>query len=239
MARRGQSLVALEQTTRFYCSVPADGRVLRAEARAEIREDSIVIAEARIHDADGRLVSSGQSFGSLIDNTARQRRSAREAKRILATIMFIDVVGSTAHAKRLGDTGWLRLLEEYRNLVRGEVRHYEGIEVKTIGDGFLIRFEMPVRALECARAIRMGVQRLAIGIHAGVHAGECDLQSGDLIGMTVHIAARLEDLASPGEILVSSTLKDLALGSGMVFEERGVHALKDVPGEWRLYALAA
>jgi class 3 adenylate cyclase len=203
-----------------------------------MREDSVVVAEARIYDADGHLVSSGQSFGALIDNAERQKRPAREAKRILATILFVDVVGSTAHAERLGDTGWRKLLEEYRNMVRDQVRRYDGIEVKTIGDGFLIRFEAPVRALECARAIRTGVQRLDIGIHAGIHAGECDLQGGDLIGMAVHIAARLEDVASPDEVLVSSTIKDLALGSGMVFEERGVHALKGVPGEWRLFALA-
>lgn len=236
--RHGQSLVALEQTTRFYRPVPADGRVLRAEGRAELREDTVVFAEAHIHDADGNLVSSAQSFGAIIDNTERQRRPFREAKRILATLLFSDVVGSTAHAERLGDTGWRKLLEEHRAMIRAEVQRYDGIEVKTIGDGFLLRFESPVRALECARAICAGAQRLGISIHGGLHTGECDLQGGDLTGMAVHIAARLEALASPNEVLVSNTVKDLALGSGMRFEERGIHTLKGVPGEWHLYALA-
>jgi uncharacterized protein (TIGR00369 family) len=239
MPRRGQSLVALELTTRFYRSVPANGRVLRAEARAELREDMVVFAETLIHDADGRLVSSAQSFGALIDNTERQKRPVLETKRVLATLLFTDVVGSTAIAERLGDMRWRSLLEEHRATVRNEVQRCEGIEVKTIGDGFLIRFESPMRALDCAQAIRARVQRHGIGIRAGIHTGECDLQGGDVAGIAVHIAARLQALASADEILVSSTVKDLALGSAARFEERGLHTLRGVPGEWRLFALAA
>jgi len=239
MPRRGQSLVALEQTTRFYHSVPADGRMLRAEARAELREGAFVVAEASIHDADGCLVSSAHSFGAVIDDTARQRRPVREAKRILTTLLFTDVVGSTEHAERLGDARWRALLEEHRAVIRAEIHHFDGVEVQTVGDGFLIRFEAPMRALECAHAIRVPIQRLGISIRAGVHTGECDLQDGNVSGMGVHIAARLQALASPDEVIVSSTVKDLALGSGMHFDERGIHTLKGVPGEWRLYALAA
>jgi class 3 adenylate cyclase len=106
-----------------------------------------------------------------------------------------------------------------------------------MGDGFLIRFDAPVRALECARAIRIVIRRLAISIRVGVHTGECDLQDGDVSGVGVHIAARIQALASPDEVLVSSTVKDLALGSGMGFQSRGVQTLKGVPGEWHLYAL--
>jgi class 3 adenylate cyclase len=239
MPRRGQSLVALELTTRFYRSVPADGRALRAEARAELREDTVVFAQTLIHDADGRLVSSAQRLGAVIDNAERQKRPVVETKRVLATLLFTDVVGSTAIAERLGDMRWRNLLEEHRATVRIEVQRCEGVEVKTIGDGFLIRFESPMRALNCAQAIRAHVKRLGIGIRAGIHTGECDLQGGDVAGIAVHIAARLQALASADEVLVSSTVKDLALGSGVRFEERGMHTLKGVPGEWRLYALAA
>jgi uncharacterized protein (TIGR00369 family) len=237
--RRGQSLVALEQTTRFYDSVPADGRVLKAEAHAELRKDTVVYVETHISDADGRLVSSAHSFGAIIDNTERRTRAGRETKRILATLLFTDLVGSTALAERLGDAGWQKLLEEHRSIIRADVHRCDGIEVKTIGDGFLIRFESPIRAVDCARAIRSSLKRLGLNIRAGIHTGECELQGGDVAGIAVHIAARLQALASADEILVSSTVRDLALGSGMRFEERGMHTLKGVPGEWRLYTLAA
>jgi class 3 adenylate cyclase len=238
MPRRGQSLVALEQTTRFYDSIPADGRVLRAEARAELRKDTVVYAETHISDADGRLVSSAHSFGAIIDNAERRTRPGGETKRILATLLFTDLVGSTALAERLGDAGWQKLLEEHRSIIRADIHRYDGVEVKTIGDGFLIRFETPMRALDCAQAIRAGVQRLGISIRAGIHTGECELQGGDVAGIAVHIAARLQALASADEVLVSGTVMDLALGSRMHFEERGIHTLKGVPGEWRLYSLA-
>ena len=237
MPRRGQSFVGLDQTTRLYRSVPADGRSLRAEGRAEMREGQFVVADVRVHDAEGMLVASAQSIGTVVDNEKRQRPLAREVRRILATLLFTDIVGSTSHAERLGDARWRTLLEDYRGVIRAEIAQYDGVEVDTAGDGFLVRFETPVRALECARAIRNSVQRLGITIRAGMHAGECELQSGKLAGMGVHIAARVQALASPDEVLVSSTVKDLALGSGLRFEDRGEHTLKGVAGEWRLYAL--
>ena len=185
-----------------------------------------------------RLVSSAHNFGTVIDNAERQMRPVREARRILTTLLFSDIVGSTEHAERLGDARWGALLEQHRTLIRAEIRRFDGVEVQTIGDGILIRFESPMRALECARAIRVDSQRLGIKVRAGVHTGECELQNGNVSGMAVHIAARLQALAVPDEILASSTVKDLAIGSGMRFEERGVHTLKGVPGEWRLYALS-
>jgi class 3 adenylate cyclase len=218
--------------------LPPDGGPLRAEGRAELRGGKFVVAEVHIHDAAGLLVSSAQSIRVVVDNAKRQSRPAPEVKRILATLLFTDVVGSTAHAERLGDARWRTLLEEHRRLIRAEIGRHDGVEVQTIGDGFLIRFGAPISALNCARAIHSSVQRLGISIRAGVHAA-CDLQSGNLTGMGVHIAARLQALAAPGEVLVSSTPKDLALGSGMQFDERGVHTLKGVPGNWSLYALAA
>jgi class 3 adenylate cyclase len=237
MPRCGQSFVGLDQTTRLYRPVLADGRPLRAEGRAKVREGRFVAVEVYVHDADKQLVSSAHSIGVIVDNAKRQRRSHPGAKRILATLLFTDVVGSTEHAERLGDARWRGLLDEHYGAIRTELGRYDGVEVKTIGDGFLIRFDTPIRALECARTIVTSVQRLGIGIRAGVHTGECDLRNGDLTGVAVHIAARVQALASPGEVLVSSMVKDLALGSGMRFEERGVHTLKGVPGEWNLYAL--
>jgi len=235
--RRGQSFVGIDFTTRFYRPVPADGRPLRAEARAELRDRRFVVLDVRVHDADGQLVSSAHGLGVVVENAKRQRRSLPEAKRILATLLFTDVVGSTEHAERLGDARWRALLDEHYATIRKELGRHDGLEVQTIGDGFLIRFDAPMRALECARAILASVQRLGITIRAGVHTGECDLQSGNISGMTVHIAARIQAHASPGEILVSSMVKDLGVGSRMRFEERGTHTLKGVPGEWKLYAL--
>jgi uncharacterized protein (TIGR00369 family) len=235
--RRGQSFVGIDQTTRLYRPVPADGRPLRAEARAELRDGRFVVVDVRVRDADGQLVSSAHSLGVVVDNAKRQRRSLPEAKRILATLLFTDVVGSTEHAERLGDARWRALLDEHYATIRTELGRHDGLEVQTTGDGFLIRFDAPIRALECARAILASVQRLGITIRAGVHTGECDLQSGNISGMAVHIAARIQAHASPGEILVSSIVKDLGVGSGMRFEERGLHTLKGVPGEWKLYAL--
>jgi class 3 adenylate cyclase len=235
--RRGQSLVGLDQTTRFYRSVLTDGRSLRAEGRAELREGQFVVADVRVHDGAGMLVASAQSIGTVVDNAKRQTRPAPEARRILATLLFTDIVASTSHAERLGDARWRSLLEEYRGVMRTEIAQHVGVEVDTAGDGFLVRFETPVRALECASAMRNGAKRLGVTIRAGVHAGECELQSGRLAGMGVHIAARVQALASPGEVLASSTVKDLALGSRLRFEDRGEHMLKGVTGEWRLYAL--
>jgi class 3 adenylate cyclase len=236
--RGGQSLAALEQTTRFTRPVRADGRVLRAEATARLEEDTFIVAEAIVVDADGRQVSSAHSYGVVVENVERQRRPARQTKRILTTLLFTDVVGSTEHAKQLGDARWQALLEKHRAIIRKEISHFDGIEVQTTGDGFLIRFEAPVHALECARAIRLALQRIDIGIRVGLHTGECELADGNVSGMAVHIAARVQAIAPPGEIFVSGTLKDLALGSDISFEDRGVHALKGVPGEWHLFALA-
>ena len=238
MPRRGQSFVAIDQTTRLYRSVRADGRSLRAEARADLREGRYVALEVSVHDADGELVSSAYSIGAIIDNASRQQRSAPEAKRILATLLFTDVVGSTERAEQLGDDRWRALLDEHYSAIRTEVVRHNGIEVNTTGDGMLIRFDAPIRAVECARAIVASIQRLGLSIRTGIHTGECDLKGRSLTGMAVHIAARVQAHANPGEILVSNVVKDLALGSGVRFEERGAFILKGVPGDWRLYAVS-
>jgi class 3 adenylate cyclase len=158
-------------------------------------------------------------------------------KRVLATLLFTDIVGSTEHARRLGDGGWRAVLSQHHSAVRAEIQRCEGIEVDTAGDGFFVRFESPARALECARAAREAVKRLGIEIRVGIHTGECELQGRTLTGMAVHVAARIQGLAGPGDILVSSTVKDIVVGSGTRFEDRGPHLLKGMPGEWRLFSL--
>ena len=239
--RRGEWPVAFDQYVRFHQPVPANGRLLRAEAQARrVRGDGDDLGEVivTIHDADGAVVASGSATGVYIDYSKRQRRSKPEAKRILATLLFTDIVASTEHAERLGDARWRMLLEEYRAAVRTEIARCEGLEIDTAGDGFFVRFESPARALQCARAARDAVKRLGIEIRAGIHTGECEVQGRNLAGIAVHIAARVQSAAAPGEILVSETVKVIAIGSGIRFEDRGEHVLKGVPEPWRLFAVA-
>lgn len=157
---------------------------------------------------------------------------------MLATVLFTDIVGSTEHAKRLGDDQWTGLLEEHHRLVRNELTIFKGREIKTTGDGFLALFDSPTRAVQCARAVRDDLHRLGVEIKAGLHAGDVELMGRDVGGIAVHIAARVMAEAGSGEVLVSSTVKDLVGGSGIPFDDRGSHALKGVPNEWRLYALS-
>jgi class 3 adenylate cyclase len=156
--------------------------------------------------------------------------------RVLATVLFTDVVGSTERAAELGDTEWRALLDRHDALAAGHVARFRGRVVKTTGDGLLATFDGPARAVRCARAIAAGVQELGLAIRAGVHTGELELRGDDVGGMAVHIGARIAALAGPGEVLVSRTVTDLVAGSGLAFEERGEHELKGVPGRWRLFA---
>jgi class 3 adenylate cyclase len=165
------------------------------------------------------------------------RRPAGEIDRVLATVMFTDIVGSTEHASRLGDGRWRALLDEHNEAVRAELGRWRGTEVKTIGDGFLATFDGPARAVRCAAEIVDDVEALGLKIRTGLHTGECELVGDDVAGIAVHIGARVLDKAQPGEVLASSTVKDLVVGSGLRFADRGLHALKGVPDQWRLYAL--
>jgi class 3 adenylate cyclase len=165
-------------------------------------------------------------------------RPVREADRVLATVLFTDIVGSTEKAADLGDRRWGELLEEHHRLVRRELERFRGREVDTAGDGFFATFDGPARAIRCACAIRDSVRSFGIEIRAGVHTGECELVAEKVAGIAVHTAARVNGLARPSEVLVSSTVKDLVAGSGIEFVDRGEHELKGVPGIWRLYAAA-
>ena len=164
-------------------------------------------------------------------------REIPEPDRVLATVMFTDIVDSTGLAADLGDRRWAELLEDHHRLVRRELARSRGREIDTAGDGFLATFDGPARAILCASAIREAVKGLGIKIRAGLHTGECEVVGEKLRGVAVHIGARVAAHAGPGEILVSRTVKDLVAGSGLTFEDRGSHALKGVPGDWQLFAV--
>jgi class 3 adenylate cyclase len=164
-------------------------------------------------------------------------RGGFEVDRVLATVLFTDIVGSTKHAVQLGDREWRELLDSHHLLVRRELARWRGNEVDTAGDGFLATFDGPARAIRCACAVRSEVRRLGIEIRAGLHTGECEIHGNSIAGIAVHIGARVSALAGPGEVLVSSTVRDLVAGSGIEFDERGEHELKGVPGPWRLYSV--
>ncbi len=166
-------------------------------------------------------------------------RRAPAPQRALATVLFTDIVDSTAHASRLGDARWRELLDRHDALVRRLVEHNQGRLVKTTGDGCLATFDGPARAIGCAEGIVGEVDALEIDVRAGLHCGECELRNGDVGGVAVHIGARVAALAGAGEVLTSGTVKDLVAGSGIEFEDRGSAELKGVPGEWRLYAVRA
>jgi class 3 adenylate cyclase len=165
-------------------------------------------------------------------------RHAPETDRVLATVLFTDIVGSTERAAALGDRKWRDLLEGYYALARRELARFRGREVDTAGDGFFASFDGPARGIRCGAAIAAGVRPLGIEVRAGLHTGECEVIGDKVGGIAVHIGARVAGLAKPGEVLVSNTVKDLVAGSGIGFEERGAHVLKGVPGEWRLFAVA-
>jgi class 3 adenylate cyclase len=164
-------------------------------------------------------------------------RAAAAAERSLATILFTDIVDSTARAAELGDRAWRELLERHHALVRRRLAEFRGEEVDTAGDGFFAIFDGPGRAIECAEAIVGDVGELGLELRAGLHTGECERLDKGLAGIAVPIGSRVAALARPGEVLVSSTVRDLVAGSGLEFEDRGAHELKGVPGEWRLYAV--
>lgn len=177
----------------------------------------------------------------LVDEVERfltGSRHAHNGERVLATVLFTDIVASTERAAAAGDRAWRELLERHDALLRREVDEARGRVLKSMGDGYLATFDGPARAIECAQAIVDGSRDLGVAVRAGVHTGECDALGDDVGGMAVNIGARVGAAAGSGEVLVSSTVKDLVVGSGLRFADRGEHALKGVPGEWRLFAVA-
>jgi class 3 adenylate cyclase len=164
-------------------------------------------------------------------------RRATEIDRVLATVMFTDIVDSTKRASAMGDRAWRALLDAQNEVLRRELARYRGHEVKTLGDGMLATFDGPARAIRCGRAMTAAVRPLGIEVRVGLHTGEVELVGDDVAGIAVHIAARVGALSGAGEVLVSGTVKDLVAGSGLAFADRGEHVLKGIPEQWRIYAV--
>jgi pimeloyl-ACP methyl ester carboxylesterase len=183
----------------------------------------------RLIDEIGRFLSDVWDAGAW---------EAPEPDRVLATVLFTDIVRSSEKAASLGDRGWRELLERHHQLVRRNLVRFRGREVDTAGDGFFASFDGPARAIRCACAIVESMPELDLHVRAGLHTGECELIDGKVAGIAVHTGARVASYAEPGEVLVSSTVKELVAGSGLEFTDRGLHELKGIPGEWRLYAVA-
>jgi class 3 adenylate cyclase len=173
----------------------------------------------------------------FVDDVKSGTWEAAEPDRVLSTVLFTDIVGSTRRAAELGDAAWRMLLTSHHELVRRELARYRGKELDTAGDGFFASFDGPARAIRCGCAVVAGVRELGLEVRAGLHTGECEQVDGKVGGIAVHIGARVASQAAPGEVLVSSTVKDLVAGSGIAFADRGTAELKGLPGEWRLFAV--
>jgi class 3 adenylate cyclase len=200
------------------------------------------LPNARLVELPGRDTAI---FSSDVDEVADEiqafltgSRPPPRHDRVLATVLFTDIVGSTERAATIGDREWRELLEQHHRFLRAALDRYGGREVHTAGDGFLATFDSPRRAIECARAAGEAVRSIGLEIRAGVHTGEIELSGGDVQGIAVHIGARIAALAGAGEVFVSSTVKDLVAGAGIEFDDRGSHPLKGVPGEWHVFAVS-
>jgi class 3 adenylate cyclase/pimeloyl-ACP methyl ester carboxylesterase len=176
-----------------------------------------------------------QICGAIEELVLGTRHSAAP-ERILSTVLFTDIVGSTERAATVGDRQWRAVLEDHDDIVRRQLERHRGREVKTLGDGFLATFDGPARAVQCARDLAEEIASGGLAVRAGIHTGECEVMGDDIGGMAVNLAARVAALAAPGEVLVTGTVHDLVIGSALRFEERGRHVLKGVPGEWPLFA---
>lgn len=190
-------------------------------------------------DALTMAAGDGDALADHIQEFLTGIRPGAVSDRVLATMLFTDIVGSTKKVGELGDRAWLRVLESHDEIVRSELERFRGREVDNAGDGFLATFDGPARAIKCAVELVMALRGLGVDIRAGVHTGEVSVRGDGISGIAVHTGARVAALAQPGEVLVSSTVKDLVAGSGTQFEDRGEHELRGVPGTWRLFSVAA
>jgi class 3 adenylate cyclase len=184
------------------------------------------------------FAGDGDSVIDEIEEFITGVRDPLERNRVLATVMFTDIVESTERALDLGDRKWREVLENHHGVVRKNLARFRGTEVDTAGDGFFATFDGPARAIRCARAISENVRPLGIEVRAGLHTGECEIIGEKVGGIAVHIGARVLSKAEANQVMVSSTVKDLVAGSGIQFEDRGMHMLKGIPGEWHLYRVS-
>jgi class 3 adenylate cyclase len=221
--RTGDRFIPVEAGRYLAASIP--GAVL-AEFPGDDHQISVLAGEV------GPLLDEAERFltGAI---------SPPETDRVLATVLFTDIVDSTRRAAELGDTAWRSLLDRHDEAVRRQLERFRGHEVKVTGDGFVATFDGPARAIQCAKAITAAVRSLGLEVRAGLHTGEIELRGDDIAGMAVHIGARVAGLAGPGEVVVSGAVPPLVVGSGLSFEDRGSRLLKGVDGEWRIFAVAA
>jgi class 3 adenylate cyclase len=214
----------LEAGDDYVLPVAAWGAVFSASMfRNRLDPDFLVRAPEYLEDYRRALRAAGKSIPA--------------PDRILSTIMFTDIVDSTTKAALVGDTEWRSLLEQHNGIVRNRLEHFRGREIKQTGDGFMASFDSPARAILCAAEICQAMPEIGLQVRAGVHSGECEVIGDDLGGIAVHIGARVGAVAGPGEVLVSRTVKDAVTGSNILFEDRGAHDLKGVPGRWDLFAV--
>jgi uncharacterized protein (TIGR00369 family) len=233
---RGYRIGILDQTATFLAPVAANGKELVGRGRVTHRRGDVVISTAEFTDSQGRVVVVGHQ--TSVFRQPSRRAATERAERRIVTVLFSDIVQSTERAAELGDARWTELLNRHHATIRKHLELFKGIEVKTTGDGFLATFDTPGQAIQAARAIRDGVRSLGLEIRVGIHTGECEVSKGDVAGIGVHIASRVQAMAEPGDILLSGTVRDLVTGSGLLFADRGRHALKGLQGQWQVYALA-
>ena len=220
--------------------MPGQGE-LTARAKVVHRGRTIAVTHCEIFDPREKLAAQATASQLILPGRPWDRpvhvadEFTDDAGRVLVTVLFIDMVDSSRHADRLGDRAWRSLLADYHTAVRQQLQRFQGSEIDNAGDGFLVSFDGAGRALRCAAATREAARGLGIEVRSGLHAGECEQSGGKLVGIAVHIGARLAALAASGEILVSSTVKDLVSGSGITFEDRGARALKGIADEWHVY----
>ena len=222
--------------------LPADGDLI-ARATVAHRGQTIAIVNCEITGPDGALVALATGSALILPGRPWERpvqvadEITADSARVLTTVLFTDIVGSTRRAAELGDDRWRQVLAEHHAIVREQIRRFRGREIDTAGDGFLIAFDGAARAVQCAMAVRERVRRIGLDVRSGVHAGEAEESGGKLVGIAVHIGSRLLGIAEPGEVLVSSTVRDLVTGSGIEFADRGEHALRGIQGDWHLFAV--
>jgi class 3 adenylate cyclase len=201
--------------------------------------DHIPGAAYRELDGDDDLFCVGDT-GVLADEIEEFLTGVRPGPpidRVLTTVLFTDIVDSSKKAAEMGDRAWHKLLDAHDAVVRTQLERFRGREIKTTGDGFLATFDGPARGTRCASELVLGLRSLGLAIRAGLHTGEVEVREDDIGGIAVHVGSRVADLAGAGQVLVSSTVKDLVAGSGIEFDDRGEHELKGVPGTWRLFAV--
>jgi class 3 adenylate cyclase len=237
VGRDAEAVALFDESARLNAEMPCPSREIEcllgmARCQTRLGDRDQAIASLDRAEAIARAVGAHALAMDCV-----KARDLAKARPVLATLLFTDMVGSSEDAANLGDTAWRERLERHHGIVRRELGRRNGREIDTAGDGFLATFDSPADAVRCAGAIHEALREVDIPIRAGIHTGECQELDGKLTGLTVHIAARVSSKAATGEVLVSSTVRELMVGSQVEFEERGTHELKGIPGQWRLYAV--